>query len=291
MEVSFDWTLIQSFLAVAETGSLSAAARRLRQSQPTLGRHVKALEAALKAELFHRVPKGLALTATGTALLPQARAMAEAAARLALTAEGQDHGLAGAVRITASEVVSHFLLPPVVARLRRDMPEVRIDLLPSDTTENLLFRDADIALRMVQPQQQDLIARRLPDLPLGLYAATGYLDRVGRPATIEAGLRLDMIGMDRSLLMIEAMRKMGLPVTRDSFAVRTDAQPLTWHLIRAGCGIGVVPVAVGQTDATVERLFPDLALPDLPMWIVAPEALRTTLRIRRVWDAVVAAFS
>lgn len=290
MDKGFDWTLAQSFLAVADTGSLSAAARHLRQSQPTLGRHVKALEEALGTALFRRVPKGLDLTEAGAALVAPARAMAEAAARMSLAAEGQDMGLSGTVRVTASAVVSHFRLPPIVAALRRDAPEIQVELVASDSTENLLFREADIALRMHPPQQDDLIARRLPDLPLGLCAARSFLDRVGRPADFAAALEMGVIGLDRSDLMLRAMRGMGVAASRETFPVRTDDQPLGWHLIRAGCGIGVAQMALIDADPEVEHLLPDLALPRLPLWIVAPDALRTTPRIRRVWEALVAAF-
>ncbi|MCR8724835.1 LysR family transcriptional regulator [Frigidibacter sp. ROC022] len=290
MDKRFDWSLAQSFLAVAETGSLSAAARRLGLSQPTLGRQIRALETALRSDLFRRVPKGLEPTEAGLALIAPARAMAEAAARLSLAAAGQDSGLAGTVRITASVVVSHFLLPPVIAGLRRDAPEIQIDLVASDSTENLLFREADIALRMHAPQQEDLIARRLPDLALGLCAARSFLDRVGRPADFDEALQIGLIGFDRSELMLRSMRAMGVAATRDSFPLRTDDQPLGWHLIRAGCGIGVAQLRLIEAEPEVERLLPDLPLPGLPLWIVAPQALRTTARIRRVWDALVAAF-
>jgi DNA-binding transcriptional LysR family regulator len=288
-----DWTLIQSFLAVAETGSLSAAARRLRQSQPTLGRHIRLLEAQLRAELFRRVPRGLELTEAGAQLIAPARAMAEAAARLARLADGRDTALAGTVRITASTVVSHYLLPPVIARLRRAEPEIQIELAPSDTTENLLYREADIALRMYRPGQDEVIARHLADLPLGLYATPEYLDRAGRPGTLDEVLGLEMIGMDRSDLMLRGMKAMGAEVPRDFFPVRTDDQRLIWELTRAGCGIGAAQRGIGDADPSVERVLPDidLPLPPLPLWIAAPEALRTTPRIRRVWDFLVARFA
>ena len=286
-----DWALIPAFLAVAETGSLSAAARRLGASQPTLGRQIRALESSLHTELFRRVPRGLDLTEAGAALLAPARAMAVEAARMARLAEARETGLAGTVRITASRVVSHYLLPPVIAGLRREVPEIRLDLVPSDETENLLFREADIALRMYPPEQDALIARRLRDLPLGVYAARGFLDRVGRPGTIAEALAAGFIGLDRSGLDLQVIRGLGTPAERDDFAVRTDDQPLHWRLIRAGCGIGVVQVKIADGDRQVERLLPDVPLPVLPMWIVAPAALRTTPRLRRVWDALADAFA
>ncbi|MFN4192804.1 MAG: LysR substrate-binding domain-containing protein, partial [Tabrizicola sp.] len=192
-----DWSLIRSFLAVAEAGSLSAAARTTGTSQPTLGRHIHAIEAALEVPLFTRTALGLTLTEAGEALLPAARAMQAAAAELALTARGRAEGLAGTVRITASRVVSHSILPPILARLRAEEPGIQIDLVPSDTTENLLFGEADIALRMYRPTQPDLVARQIGALPLGLYAARSYLDRRGRPASTDDLMGHDFIGQDR----------------------------------------------------------------------------------------------
>ena len=158
-----DWTLTRSFLAVAETGSLSAAARRLGLSQPTLGRHIAEMEARTGLSLFARQPRGLAPTEAALTLLPHARAMAEAAAHLSLAAAGRDPALTGTVRLTASRIFAHHLLPPVLADLRRAEPGIEIELVPSDISENLLYRQADIALRMYRPTQPDLVARHLGD--------------------------------------------------------------------------------------------------------------------------------
>ena len=177
---NLDWTLIRSFLAVAGAGSLSAAARATGISQPTLGRHVQAIEAALKVALFARVAQGLVLTDAGRALLPAARAMGQAAADLAMTAKSQSAGIAGTVRLTASRVVAHFLLPPILARLRETEAGIEIELVPSDTSKNVLFGEAGITLRMYCPTDHDLVARRAGGLPVGLYAANSYLDPRGR---------------------------------------------------------------------------------------------------------------
>jgi DNA-binding transcriptional LysR family regulator len=289
--LKLDWSLIQAFLAVAETGSLSGAAKALGSSQPTLGRQVRAVETALGTELFRRHAKGLALTETGRAMLPAAQAMREAAARMALIAAGDDKGLEGTVRITASVVVSHFLLPPIVARLRQEAPGIRIDLVASDSSENLLFREADIAVRMYHPEQLDMVTRHVCDLPLGVYATSAYLDRVGRPETPEAALALDWVGYDRNELMIRGMQGAGFPVSRDFFALRTDDQAAHWHLVRAGGGLGVLQRAIGEREPLVERVLPDLALPSLPVWLTAHEALRQVPRVARVWEALTTALA
>ncbi len=288
---SLDWSLIQAFLAVAETGSLSAAARRLGSSQPTLGRQVQAVEAALGVELFRRHAKGLALSETGAAMLPAAQAMREAAGQMALIAAGEDQGLTGTVRITASVVMSHFVLPPILAELRAAEPGISIDLVASDTSDNLLFREADIAVRMYRPEQLDMVTRHLAELPLGIYAAKSYLDRVGRPGDLAALMALDWVGYDRNELMIREMRKAGWPVNREFFALRTDDQAAHWQLVRAGAGVGVAQRAVGDRDAAVERLMPEQDLPALPCWLTAHEALRRVPRVARVWEALATGLS
>ena len=176
-----DWNLIRSFVAVAETGSLSAAARRLAASQPTLGRHVAELEQALGVVLFRRGRTGYELTEQGAALFERAQQVGDAANAFARLATGATEQIGGTVRIAASEVVSAYVLPPILARLRQAEPAIEIEIVASNQVENLLRRDADIAVRMVAPAQQDLIARKIADLPLTACAATSYLERRGRP--------------------------------------------------------------------------------------------------------------
>ncbi len=286
-----DWTLIRSFLAVAEAGSLSAAARATGISQPTLGRHVQAAEAALEVALFARVAQGLDLTDAGQALLPAARAMRQAAADLALTAKSQSAGIAGTVRLTASRVVAHYLLPPILARLRAEEPGIEIELVASDTSENLLFGEADIALRMYRPTQPDLVARHLADLPLGLYAAKAYLDRKGRPATLDALMAHDFIGQDRMDQVIRVMASLGITVDRHFFPLRCD-DPLTYlELVRAGAGLGGILRRIGDTDPALERIDVVPDLPSLPVWLTAAPRLRQSPRLRRVWDALADGFT
>lgn len=280
-----DWTLIRSLLAVADHGSLSAAARALGLSQPTLGRHVADAQAALGLALFARTPQGLRPTEAMEALLPAARAMAEAANRLALVAAGKVEDVSGTVRLTASRIVSHHLMPPILARLRLAEPQIEIELVPTDTVENLLFREADIALRMVRPAQADLVARHLMDLPVGLYAARAYLDRVGRPQVPDDLAALDIVGFDRSDLILRMMERLGQPRTRNDFPVRCDDQLVYWNLVRAGVGLGGMQHLIGDADPLVERVGEGIVtLPPLPLWIAAAPGLRQTPRIARVWD-------
>ena len=288
---SLDWTLIQSFLTVAETGSLSAAARKLGQSQPTLGRHIKSIELTLGVELFRRVPRGLQLTLAGLEILDHAKIMQQAAARLRLAAEGQADVLRGTVRITASVVMSHFILPAIISDMRIELPEVDIELVPSDATENLIFREADIAIRMYRPTQLDVITRHIVDQPIGLYASREYLNRVGRPNRTAELLKMDFVGLDKNDLMIRAMGDIGLQVDRDFFPVRCDDQAAHWRLVCAGCGLGGMQTKIADAEPLVERIPTEFDLPTLPVWLAAPDALRSNARIRRVWDILAASLA
>lgn len=286
---NLDWTLIRSILSVAEHGSLSSAARATGQSQPTLGRHVTEAEAALGLTLFTRAPRGLIPTPEMEALLPAARAMAAAAAGLALAAAGRDARPTGTVRLTASRVVSAHLLPPVLARLRQAEPGIEIELVPSDTVENLLYREADIALRMVRPTQADLIARHLCDLPMALYAAHDLIARHGLPQDRDALLALPFLGFDRDDMVIRVMAANGVVRRRQDFAIRCDDQLVYWQMTRAGLGVGGMQRAIGDADPGLVRIAPFITLPDLPLWLAAAPGLRQTPRIARVWDFLAAA--
>lgn len=281
---NLDWTYIRAFLAVAESGSLSAAARKLGQSHPTLGRHIKAAEEALDTKLFARTAGGLQLTEAGFALLEPARNMAKASAELMTLAAGRDARLSGTVRITASVVVSHYLLPPIVAKMRESEPEIEIELVPSDTTENLIFREADIAIRMHRPTQLDVITRMIADHSVALYASRDLLERQGNPQSLEELREFSFVGFDRSDLIIRAMRKIGIQVDRHFFGVRCDNQATYWELVRKGCGVGAMQTVIGDADRQVEKLQFQPEIPSLPVWLAAHEALYKTPRVKHVWD-------
>ena len=275
---------MQAFLAVADTGSYSAAARKLGLSQPTVGRQIEALEAGVGAALFRRHPKGMALTDAGAGLVDPARQMERAAGAIALIAAGQSEALAGTVRITASAVTAHHILPPVIARIRQDLPEVAVEVVASDRADNLLFREADIAVRMFRPDQLDIVTRHLGDMPLGVYGARAYLDRVGRPAGMADLMAWDFVGEDRGDRILRGFRAAGIEIDREFFRTRCDDQTVSWELVRAGCGLGFGQLAIGDADPLLERIETGLALPTLPYWLAAHETMRRTPRVRRVWD-------
>ena len=280
---SLDWSMVEVFLAVAETGSLSGAARAMGSSQPTVGRQVREIEDRLGATLFQRQPRGMALSETGAALLEPARAMREAAGRFANIAAGAGDEISGTVRITASDFISYYLMPGIIADIRRAEPEIAIDLVATDDANNLLFREADIAVRMFRPTQLDLITQHVGNMPIRLFGAKSYLDRVGRPKSDEDLQHHQWVGYDRDPRMIEGFRDAGWPVDRDFFRTRCDRHPVLWQLVRAGCGLGFVQRPYALSDPAVEEVPLSVPLPELEVWLTAHSALRGTPRIRRAW--------
>ncbi|MEO9865164.1 MAG: LysR family transcriptional regulator [Yoonia sp.] len=283
-----DWSLAQAFLAVAETGSLSAAARKLGTTQPTIGRQIKAMEWQLGAELFHRAPRGLSLTHTGTQLVEPAQAMRDAVNQMTLTAAGQSASLKGTVRITASVATSVYHLPQIISDIRAAEPDIEIELVASDESRNLLFREADIAVRMYRPTQEDLITQHIGEIALGVFASRSYLKRKGGlddPAQIAEH---DVVGYDADKSIIDGMRDAGVPVDRHFFKVRCDDNIAYWNLVRAGCGVGFAQKTLGLDDPEIVEIDLGFPLPTLPVWLTAHEAMRRTPRIRRVWDMLAA---
>ncbi|MEO0668440.1 MAG: LysR family transcriptional regulator [Pseudomonadota bacterium] len=284
-----DWSQIQSFAAVAAHGSLSAAARAVGSSQPTLSRHIAQLETELGTRLFDRGRAGMALTIAGADLLGHAEAMADAAAQFGPAAPTSS--LDGTVRITASRVVSHFTLPAIIADLRAAHPEIEIEVAASDSSENLLRREADIALRMYRPTQDDVITRHVADLELGAYASHSYIARRGLPERLQDVPQHDLIGYDRSTLILDGFRARGLMLDRHAFGVRCDDQAACWQLVLAGCGIGFTQCIVGDNDPRVQRLFGEEPVETLPVWLTAHPDLRRVPRVRVVYDALATALS
>ncbi len=277
-----DWSLLQSFLAVAEGGSLSAAARTLNASQPTIGRHVQALEETLEAPLFQRQARGMALTDAGAALLEHVQTMKRAADAARLAALGEAGTEAGTVRITASVFTAHHVLPGIAAELRAEHPEISLDIVANDETENLLFREADIAVRMYRPRQLDMVALHVGNIRIGLFASSSYIARHGRPSG-DTLLDHEFVGYDRNEEIIRGFRAQGLNVDREFFAVRTDNQAVYWELIRAGAGLGFGQMRAGQLDPDLEEIPLDFDIPPLEVWLTAHERVRRVPRVALVW--------
>lgn len=278
------WELYRSFLAVMREGSLSGAARALGMTQPSLGRHMRELESALGAVLFARSPQGLAPTELARELVAHAEAMASASAALRRTASAGRDEISGAVRISASVVIGAEVLPPILTAFRERHPGIVIELVLSNQATDVLRRDADIAIRMVQPTQDALVARQVGRVMLGLFAHRRYLDAHGRPGTLAELAGHALIGFDTELPYIRRLRPEGLPYTREHFALRTDDDLAALAALRAGFGIGIAQVKLAQRDAQLVRLLPDDVAVPLDIWTVMHEDLRQSLRVRRLFD-------
>lgn len=284
MPDSFDWSHLQSFVAVARHGSLSSAARSIGASQPTLGRHIAALEDRLGVKLFARTATGLEITPTGVELFEHAEAMAGAADRLALAADGRANALRGTVRITASEIMATYALPDILTALHEEEPEIEIEVVASNRTENLIQREADIAIRMYRPTQADVFTRRMADLPIGLYGAKSYIARRGAPETMTDLMDHTVVGYDRDDQIIRGFRQAGVDVDRHFFAFRSDDQVVAWRMVVAGFGLGFNQRTIGDAEPALIRLWPDVELPPMQVWLTAHAELKTSARVRRVFD-------
>ncbi|MEP1765795.1 MAG: LysR family transcriptional regulator [Sulfitobacter sp.] len=282
------WHLLQSFAAISETGSLSAAAKLLGSSQPTLSRHLTQLEERIGSRLFFRTPAGLTLTPEGATARAHADAMAQSAAQLAFSG---DQTVSGTVRITASQIAATYLLPPMLTDLHQAHPALDLELVATDQTENLLRREADLAVRMYRPTQNDLIAKKVGALPLGIFAARSYLARAGMPDSPNDLHAHTVIGYDRSTLIIDGMRQMGLNVDRGFFSFRSDDQVVCWRMVQAGMGIGFGQLSFGLPDPDMVQLWPDFEIGTLPVWLTAHQELRMSPRVRICFEHLAQSFA
>jgi DNA-binding transcriptional LysR family regulator len=290
MASTIGWELYRTFLGVLNEGSLSGAARSLGITQPTAGRHVAALEKALGLVLFTRSPTGLLPTEAALALRTQAEAMESTAASLERTAASQGDGVRGVVRITASDVIGVEVLPPILGQLRREHPDLQIELALTNQVQDLLRREADIAVRMTPPKQEMLIARRVGKIELGLYATRQYLDDHGVPRNIDELSRHTLVGFDTESAFIRTARKSLPGLSRELFALRSDSDLALLALIRAGAGLGVcqVPLARRPGAAPLIRVLSRQVSLSLETWITMHEDLRNRPSCRVTFEALVA---
>lgn len=282
--LDFNWSLIRSFLAALDNGSLMAAARALGMHQPTVGRHIVELEAQLGVTLFERTGRGLLPTADALRLAEPARAMAADADRLARQAGGAQGVVQGTMRLSASQPVACVLLPAVLARLRLVLPDIQIELVVSNAVSNLLQREADIAVRMLRPEQRSLVARRIGQASIGAYAHRDYLQRRGTPRQLADLLQHELIGNDRQTDIVRGFAAAGVRITREHFGLRTDDLMAYEALLRAGAGIGFLTRYQARRCPELVPVLPALPIPPLPMWLVVHREIRSSPRIRAVWD-------
>lgn len=281
------WDLYRTFLAVLTESSLSGAARTLGLTQPTVARHIDALEAAVGYDLFVRSQRGLAPTEAALELRPYAETLASTSAALLRAASGHGAAIRGAVRISASEVIGVEVLPPILTALRTRHPELVIELVLSNSLGDLLRREADIAVRMVEPVHDALVARHVGSITLGLHAHERYLDRQGIPSTLDDLRDHDLIGFDRETPAIRSMLKRVSGFDRAGFALKADSDLAQLAAIRAGFGIGVCQVPLATREANLVRILANGFTLDLGTWIVMHEDLKSSPRCRAVFDALV----
>jgi DNA-binding transcriptional LysR family regulator len=287
MTSDIGWELYRSFLSVLNEGSLSGAARALGVAQPTVGRHVAALEKSLGLALFTRSQIGLMPTEAALSLRSYAEAMQSTAAALERAAASQGIGVHGTVRVTASDVIGVEVLPPIIASLRDEHPDLVLELVLTDRMQDLLRREADIAVRMARPRQELLVARRVGQIELGLHAHQRYLSRHGTPHTMADLANHSLIGFDQTTAFIRSAGKGLSGWRREAFAMRTDNNLAQLALIRSGAGIGVCQAAIARRDDSIVRLFPRQFSLQMDAWITMHEDLRNSPRCRVAFDALV----
>lgn len=287
-ETEPSWDLYGAFLAVMRGGSLSAAARSLGVAQPTVRRQIEQLEASLGVVLFTRAPNGLVPTELAHATLPYAESLAATARALVRSVSAPVTADRGTVRISCSEVVGAEVLPPILAELRRTRPQIQVELVLTDRVEDLLRRDADLAVRMVQPRQDGLVRQLAGRIELGLFATAEYLAGHPSPQELRDLTRgHGLVGADRSRSLIDALAAAGLPTTPRDYAFRSDSDLAKLAAVRAGIGIGVCQIPLSQRPVPLVRVLPSLAL-HLEAWVVMQEDLRAVGRVRLMFDHLVA---
>ena len=281
-----DWNQLKAFLETADTGSLSAAARKLGLTQPTLSRQVAAIERQMGVTLFERVGKSMSLTPTGLELLEHARAMGAAAEALSLVATGRSQAVGGVVSVSATDAVAAHLLPPMVRRLREQEPGIAIEVIASNALSDLLRREADIAIRHVKPEQPDLIARLIREASASFYASEDWVRLHGHPRNAEDAAHLAFVGADRSGQYLAYLRQHGLPLSEANFSCYAEHSVASWSLVRQGMGIGAMMDEIARETPGVVRVLDDVRRVHFPIWLVSHRELRTSRRIRVVFEAL-----
>jgi DNA-binding transcriptional LysR family regulator len=281
-----DWNQLNAFLETAETGSLSAAARKLGLTQPTLSRQVAAIEKRMGVTLFERVGKAMAITPTGLELLEHARAMGVAAQALSLAATGSSQAVGGVVSVSASDIVAAHLLPPLVRLLREQEPGIAIEVISTNALSDLQRREADIAIRHVKPTQPDLIARLIRDAQANFYASKDWVKAHGHPRSAKQAAPLSFVGADRSGQYLSYLRQHGLPLSEANFSCYADHSVANWALVRQGLGIGAMMDEIALATPDIVRVLDDVPPVRFPIWLVTHRELRTSRRIRLVFEAL-----
>ena len=284
--IKMDWNQARAFCATADAGSLSAAARKLGLTQPTLSRQVAALEAALATTLFERIGKRLVLTDVGLSLVEHARSMSMAAEAMALAAAGKSQDIAGRVTISATDAVSAYLLPGLVARIREMAPQITLVIVASDSISDLRKREADIAIRHVRPTEPELVAKLVGEMTAHFYAAESWIAKNGKPETVAELCAFEVLGFGPIDQFSGHLRAAGIPISADQFRIVSDNSVVLWELVRQGIGICMMLQEIAELMPNVTRLLPELPGTPVPVWLVSHRELHTSRRVRLVFDVL-----
>ena len=282
--INFDWNHARAFFVTVEEGSLSAAAKALNMSQPTLGRQVSALEKELGVSLFERVGRGYEITRSGIELYEHVKAMGEAANILSLSASGRSQSIEGSVSISATDTMSAYTLPPLIQKLRQLEPGIQIELVSTNAISDLRKREADIAIRHVEPTHPELYFKKLKKSNAYLYATPGYLKKIGPVQKVTDLKKADFIGFTNNHEYIAGLKTIGLELTPKNFHIFSDDHIFHWEMVKLGVGIGVMSEDVGAKENSVRRVIEKLPPIKFGNWIVAHRELKTNRRIRIVFD-------
>ena len=280
-----DWSILRDFIAVAETGGLSQAARRLRVSQPTLSRRIAALEAQLKVPLFQRTPRGLLLTDAGENVLAGARRVEEEALAIERRADAAQEGLSGTVRLSVTESIGALWLPKRLAAFHAKYPGVCVEVLVDNRAANLVRREADIAIRLFRPDQPDLIARHVGEMVMGLYGAKDYLAKHGTPTTVMQMKSHFLVGFDENMgTRNKAVQRLERCFSPEKIVHRSSSFIGQLTATQAGIGLGVHDCVLADADATLTRVLPEDFDHRMEVWLVTHADMRRSGRIRAVYD-------
>lgn len=276
-----DWNHIRAFHATALAGSLSAAARRLGLTQPTLSRQVLALEAGLGVTLFERRGRKLALTQIGADLLDHTRIMGDAADTVVLAASGRVQELGGRVSISATDTYAAYILPGIVERIRSEAPRITIVVIASNEFSNLHGGEADIAIRHARPDREGLVGHHVRDTEARFYASEAWAARVGHlegPADL-AGPAL--IGLSDKRFA-GFLRDFGIPLADEDLRIRSDSAVAIWEMVKRGMGVAAMLREIAERTPGVVDVLPDMVPIQVPVWLVMHRELESSPRIRLV---------
>lgn len=289
--IKFDWNKARAFLVTAEEGSVSAAARALNMTQPTVSRQVSALEKELGISLFERTNSGLVLTQSGADLIEQVKVMGDAATNLSRLAAGHAETVEGSICISATEMISAFVLPPIIEKLHNQWPKIEIEIIASSDTSDLSRREADIAIRNYRPTQQELIARRVKNTLGHLYASKSYIQKLEHRESPQDLNNAIFLAADRSHSIISYLKKFGFELNSSNFPLIVSNHLVQWEMVKYGTGIGFMLADIGDAEPLVERVLPTFSAFEKETWLVAHRELKTSRRLRVVFDYLAAELS